>query len=606
MCASLSVSNILKCVEKKCLSILSVWNEIGVEGSELDEKMDSVINQIEVLLERILADQRAKKMQLSQSIEELITSIREISLELNNTPFDPPKTATLLELYNFLLTKKDKLLKDAKDYIQKFNLLKDLEKKLCSRLCEAEITLVYKVIPSQEQMTLLSRRVEHLNLLKAERITKFLELRSQMIAGYEKLGKPLRLVSDSCCLVKDILAPEALETFTLSEENMFSMADIVDQLASDCARVDTECNVYRDRLNLLVNLLNPLGITCDIIENENSNLTLLKLRTEVDRLEGLRTRHLDTLISTAQSQVYQCWDDCFVGEEHRQKFKFFIQNKDSKDVLSILEKEIITWKDFKKSNSEFIIDIIKWCEQFSSLQSLKKRMKEPSVLQNRGGILLKLEKERKQYSRDLPCLEGRVKEAFFNLCSTSPSLSSVIRLGSENLNPVDFIQKSWENLQNDKENEKPIVCIPKSAKNTEAKPLGVSNNGKSLKRPNPECNETIMSLNYSSSSSASSVIAERQAKQSRVVGNFPKKPELIKSKIDSRRRSRSVPPGGQKVIFPKVVMQQDKPTTSKNVLDDMNLYAKSSLTKQSVSEVDSFFEGLKGSSKVPHVSTFIQ
>ncbi|KAH8873379.1 Protein regulator of cytokinesis 1 [Schistosoma japonicum] len=571
MCASLSVSNILKCVEKKCLSILSVWNEIGVEGSELDEKMDSVINQIEVLLERILADQRAKKMQLSQSIEELITSISEISLELNNTPFDPPKTATLLELYNFLLTKKDKLLKDAKDYIQKFSLLKDLEKKLCSRLCEAEITLVYKVIPSQEQMTLLSRRVEHLNLLKAERITKFLELRSQMIAGYEKLGKPLRLVSDSCCLVKDILAPEALETFTLSEENMFSMADIVDQLASDCARLDTECNVYRDRLNLLVNLLNPLGITCDIIEYENSNLTLLKLRTEVDRLEGLRTRHLDTLISTAQSQVYQCWDDCFVGEEHRQKFKFFIQNKDSKDVLSILEKEIITWKDFKKSNSEFIIDIIKWCEQFSSLQSLKKRMKEPSVLQNRGGILLKLEKERKQYSRDLPCLEGRVKEAFFNLCSTSPSLSSVIRLGSENLNPVDFIQKSWENLQNDKENEKPIVCIPKSA-----------------------------------NSSASSVIAERQAKQSRVVGNFPKKPELIKSKIDSRRRSRSVPPGGQKVIFPKVVMQQDKPTTSKNVLDDMNLYAKSSLTKQSVSEVDSFFEGLKGSSKVPHVSTFIQ
>ncbi|KAH8873378.1 protein regulator of cytokinesis 1-like [Schistosoma japonicum] len=455
MCASLSVSNILKCVEKKCLSILSVWNEIGVEGSELDEKMDSVINQIEVLLERILADQRAKKMQLSQSIEELITSISEISLELNNTPFDPPKTATLLELYNFLLTKKDKLLKDAKDYIQKFSLLKDLEKKLCSRLCEAEITLVYKVIPSQEQMTLLSRRVEHLNLLKAERITKFLELRSQMIAGYEKLGKPLRLVSDSCCLVKDILAPEALETFTLSEENMFSMADIVDQLASDCARLDTECNVYRDRLNLLVNLLNPLGITCDIIEYENSNLTLLKLRTEVDRLEGLRTRHLDTLISTAQSQVYQCWDDCFVGEEHRQKFKFFIQNKDSKDVLSILEKEIITWKDFKKSNSEFIIDIIKWCEQFSSLQSLKK-------------------------------------------------------------------------------------------------------------------------------------------------------PELIKSKIDSRRRSRSVPPGGQKVIFPKVVMQQDKPTTSKNVLDDMNLYAKSSLTKQSVSEVDSFFEGLKGSSKVPHVSTFIQ
>ncbi|KAK4468466.1 hypothetical protein MN116_007670 [Schistosoma mekongi] len=605
MCASLSIGNVLRCVEEKCLSILSVWNEMGVEGPELEKKMDSVINQIQVLLERILADQTAKKIQLSQSIEELIASINEISLELNNTPFDPPKTATLLELYKFLLTKKNKLLKDAEAYIQKFNLLKDAEKKLCSRLCETETTFFHKVMPSQEQMTLLSRRVEHLNLLKSERVTKFLELRSQMIAGYEKLGKPLRLASDSCCLVKDILSPEALETFTLSEENMFSMADIVNQLASDCARVDTECSIYRDRLNLLVNLLNPLGVTCDIIKNENSNSTLLKLRTEVDKLEDLRTRHLDTLISTAQSQVYQCWDDCFVGEEHRQKLKFFIQDKDSKDVLSVLEKEIVTWKDFKKDNSEFITDIVKWCEQFSSFQSLKKRMREPSVLQNRGGILLKLERERKQYLRDLPCLEGRVKEAFFNLCTTSPSLSSVIRLGSENLNPVDFIKKSWENSQNDKENEKPIVCIPKSEKNAVTKPLSVSNNGKSLKRPNPECNETIMPLNSSSSSSASSIIAERQAKQSRVAGNFLKKPELIKPKANSRRRSRSVPPEGRKVIFPTVVMQHDKPTSSKNVLDDINLYAKSSLTNQSVAEVDSFFEGLKGSGKEPHVSTFI-
>lgn len=95
-----------------------------------------------------------------------------------------------------------------------------------------------------------------------------------MFAGYAKLGKSLRLVSDSCCLVKEILAPEALETFTFSEENMFSMSDIVDQLASDCARVDTECKIYRDRLNLLLQLLNPLGVTCSEIEDENSSSTL--------------------------------------------------------------------------------------------------------------------------------------------------------------------------------------------------------------------------------------------------------------------------------------------------------------------------------------------
>ncbi|CAH8597153.1 unnamed protein product [Schistosoma intercalatum] len=468
------------------------------------------------------------------------------------------------------------------------------------------MTIVYKVVPSKEQMKLLSRRVDHLKLVKAERCAKFLELRSQMFAGYAKLGKSLRLVSDSCCLVKEILAPEALETFTFSEENMFSMSDIVDQLASDCARVDTECKIYRDRLNLLLQLLNPLGVTCSEIEDENSSSTLRILRTEVDRLEVLRTRHMDALISAAHLHVCQCWDDCFVGDEYRQNFKSLIQNKDSENVLTILEKEIITWKGFKENNHEFLLDVVKWCDQFSSFQSLKKRMKEPSVLQNRGGILLKLEKERKQLSRDLPSLEAKIREVFLSLCVSSPSLASAIRLGSENLNPVDFIMKSWESLQNDKENEKQNDRMPKSAKIIETKPPGALNCGKSLKRPNPYCNETTILRDHSSGSSVSSLLTDSQPKQSRVVGNFLKKPGLVKSKIDSRRRSRSVPPERRKLILSKVVIQENNyPMASKCVLDDINLCAKSTLTKQSVAEVESFFEGFKGNDKGPHVSTFI-
>uniref|UniRef100_A0A3Q0KCR9 Protein regulator of cytokinesis 1 n=1 Tax=Schistosoma mansoni TaxID=6183 RepID=A0A3Q0KCR9_SCHMA len=455
MCASLLLESILGSVEKKCQSLFSVWNEIGVESSELEQEVGSVVKRLDMLLDSIIIDKETWKTQLSQSVNELIEFIKEISSEIYSKPFDPPITTTLLNTYNFLLSEKERLLKDADNFIQEFNLLKKSERDLCHRLCEAEMTLIYKVVPSQEQMRLLSKRVDHLNLVKAERCSKFLELRSQMLTGYAKLGKSLRLVSDSCCLVKEILAPEALETFKLSEENMFSMADIVDQLASDCARVDTECKIYRDRLNLLLQLLKPLGVSCCEIEDENSSSTLRVLRTEVDRLEALRTRHMDTLISTAHLHVCQCWDDCFVGDEHRQNFKSSVQNKDSENVLTILEKEIITWKDFKETNHEFLLDVVRWCDQFSSFQSLKK-------------------------------------------------------------------------------------------------------------------------------------------------------PELVKSKIDSRRRSRSVPPGSRKLILSKVVIPDDtysKP--SKCVLDDINLCDKSTLTKQSVAEVESFFEGFKGNDKGPHVSTFI-
>ncbi|CAH8547805.1 unnamed protein product [Schistosoma turkestanicum] len=522
MCASLSLKTILASVEEKCQPIFAVWDEVGIEGSELEEEVRSVIKQLDIVLDNILIDKETRKTQLSQSIDDLITYINEISSEINNTPFYPPKTTTLLKTYNFLLSEKERLLKDADSFIQEFNTLKNSERKLCSRLCETEITLNYKAVPSQEQIKLLRRRVEHLNTVKAERCAKFLELRSQMIAGYDKLGKSLRLVTDSCCLVKDILAPEALETFTLSEENMFSMSDIVDQLSCECARVDTECNVYRGRLNLLLQLLNPLGVSCDEVENENSSFTLRK-----------------------------------------------------------------------------------------------KRMKEPSVLQNRGGILLKLEKERKQLLRDLPNLEAKIREAFSNLNIISPSLASAIRLGSENLDPVDFIKKSWESLQNDKENDKQNDRIAVSTNRTiDTKSAGaLMNSGKNLKRPNPYCsNETIIvrdpNSNSSSLSSSSSILTNNnnsRMKQSRVVGHL-KKPEIIKTKIDSRKRkSRSVPPGSRKILYSNMVLHEvNHPSSSKNILDDMNLCTKSTLTKQSVDEVESFFEGLKSNDKGgSHVSTFI-
>lgn len=42
-----------------------------------------------------------------------------------------------------------------------------------------------------------------------------------------------------------------------------------------------------------------------------------------------------------------------------------------------------------------------------------------------------------------------------------------------------------------------------------------------------------------------------------------------------------------------VIQENNYPMASKCVLDDINLCAKSTLTKQSVAEVESFFEGFK-------------
>ncbi|CAH8621232.1 unnamed protein product [Heterobilharzia americana] len=600
-------------VKRKCNSIFVLWDEIGFDGTELEEKVCFVAKQLEILLDNVLCGEEKQKTQLLESINELNMCIQEMSLELYNTSFDPLTSTPLLKTYNYLLKKKAEISKDAEDIIQRFESLKESEKSLCERLCETETPIGCKVIPSPEQLEILSRHVDHLVSIKAERSNRFVKLKMQMVAAYEKLGKPLELIANSNAFLSSVLAPDALETFTLSEENIYSMTDIADQLVTECEHVDIECNFHRERLNHLIHLLSPLGVSCDTIESENSSLILGRLRKEVDRLEAIRTRHLDTLISATRSQVYKYWDECFVGNEHRRNFEFSLQDNDNENVLRIFEKEVNIWSDFKKVNSHLLLDIVKWCENFSGLQTIKQRMQDPSVLQNRGGILLKLEKERKQLSREMSSLEGRIEQSFSQLLSTNPSLASAIRIGSKSLNPVDFIKHSLEGLHNDKENQKQGGNMPKSSnyKNAESRPVA----GKQLKRTNPFSNETTMPQDFSSSSSISSTTIKHQTREERSVQDTYKKPEVIKSEVIPRRRSRSNPPSSQRFL-PSTgnsnqpisyipVLREQNPKPSKRVMDDIDLREKTALARPSPLDIESFYEGFKNNDKGPYASTFI-
>lgn len=101
-----------------------------------------------------------------------------------------------------------------------------------------------------------------------------------MTVYYEKLGRPLMEVCNSCSLIKSVFASEAIETFQFSKENIFSMSEIVKELKKDCDYLDNQCEELRIRLNRLSNLLSPIGLIPEQISSLNTKEILIKVNFE--------------------------------------------------------------------------------------------------------------------------------------------------------------------------------------------------------------------------------------------------------------------------------------------------------------------------------------
>lgn len=120
------------------------------------------------------------------------------------------------------------------------------------------------------------------------------------------------------------------------------------------------------------------------------------------------------------------WVGCLVSTDYRQTFRDSTPMDCTEENLSRIEEEVHKWQRFKSSHQDFYDALTVWldtlrqikaievgfyyskCHGFEAvhkqfLLSLKLKRQDPTVLKNRGGILLKLDKEdRKLRTRDLP------------------------------------------------------------------------------------------------------------------------------------------------------------------------------------------------------------
>ncbi|XP_047289270.1 protein regulator of cytokinesis 1 isoform X29 [Homo sapiens] len=190
-----------------------------------------------------------------------------------------------------------------------------------------------------------------------------------------------------------------------------------------------------------------------------------KLQLEVDRLEELKMQNMKKVIEAIRVELVQYWDQCFYSQEQRQAFAPFCAEDYTESLLQLHDAEIVRLKNYYEVHKELFEGVQKWEETWRLFLEFERKASDPNRFTNRGGNLLKEEKQRAKLQKMLPKLEEELK-ARIELWEQEHSKAFMVN-GQKFM---EYVAEQWEMHRLEKERAKQERQL-KNKKQTETEML---------------------------------------------------------------------------------------------------------------------------------------
>lgn len=135
-----------------------------------------------------------------------------------------------------------------------------------------------------------------------------------------------------------------------------------------------------------------------------------KLIDEVKRCEQIKKENIRKFIERVRVEIEEYWDKCLKSDAERLRFPSYTANTFNEDVLELHEDELRDLKMFYENNEPIFSIIQERQELWAQMELLQNKESDPKRYNNRGGQLLKEEKERKMITMKLPKIEAKLLE----------------------------------------------------------------------------------------------------------------------------------------------------------------------------------------------------
>lgn len=259
-------------------------------------------------------------------------------------------------------------------------------------------------LPSEEDMLNFRRYLDDLKVERLRRNDVIRNLRHSIKIFIQDLQ--MQLGTDECNrLVYDDHVQPTLR-------NIARLERIEKELEQQFEDMKSEIDKYRAKLEQLWEFLQISQATrqkFDKYTSYNQN-TYDILYQEFNRCESIKRENIEKYVHKIRLEIIHYWDLCCKSTEERERFTPFQNQTYNEDLLTLHEMELAELKEFYEQYKNIFEMYDERKHLWEQMDALEKKKTDPNRYNNRGGQLLKEEKERKMINVRIPKLESQLLE----------------------------------------------------------------------------------------------------------------------------------------------------------------------------------------------------
>ncbi|XP_028257633.1 protein regulator of cytokinesis 1-like isoform X2 [Parambassis ranga] len=449
----------VSCLNKALCHLKDIWEEIGIPEDQRLQRTNVVKNHIKNLLEMMIKEEESLKKRLISSIQTCQQEMEKLCLELQLSVFEEEDGIGMLQREKNIRTQVEALMNEKTQRMQRLKALMDQDQDLCDILCSIPYGIAADSVPSLQQLETFGQHIANQNAEKAKRYAEFMDLKKQIIVCMGELDH-----TPETSFEKDVVCEDE-ESFCLSRDNITSLKLLLCQLEERKAENEAVCEAHREKIQ---QLWDRLQVPQEEREPFNEHMVtsrrrnLEALQAEVQRLEELKLLNIRNVTEAIRSEIAVFWEKCFFSIDQRQAFTPYFSECFTEELLSLHDAEIQRLKQHYEDHKELFEGVHRWEESWRLFLELEKKATDPTRFTNRGGNLLKEEKQRSELHKSLPKLEKNLK-AQIDDWESSQGREFLVN-GQKFL---QYVEEQWELHRIEKEKEKQERHLKKSKQTEE-------------------------------------------------------------------------------------------------------------------------------------------
>ncbi|XP_065590231.1 protein regulator of cytokinesis 1 isoform X2 [Cyrtonyx montezumae] len=444
----------VSCLNHALEALRDIWEEIGIPEEMRLERTGTVKKHIKDLLDMMVAEEEHLKEQLLKSVAVYRKELDGLCSELQLEPFQTEEGSTILQMVKVLHSRVEVMLKQKRDRKQELKTLQEQEQSLCDVLCESPFSIDSAAVPSLEELDRYRRHLASLSAEKARRQEEFVSIKRQVILCMEELEH-----SPDTSFERDVVCEDE-EAFCLSTDNIANLQSLLQQLEARQALNEATCAELRARITELWERLQVPEEDREAFAEHMSGSkakTRAALQLEVDRLEELKMQNMKSVVQAIRAELAEYWDKCFYSQEQRDAFSPYYDEDYTEDLLQLHDTEVGKVKSYYKTHKELFEAVQKWEENWKLFLELERKTADPNRFANRGGSLLKEEKQRAKLQKTLSKLQEELEN---RIQAWEQEHEEPFLVKGQQF--MEYVTEQWQLYRMEKEREKQERHLKKS------------------------------------------------------------------------------------------------------------------------------------------------